>query len=435
MSNKTQPIIFVGIDWGTKSHQACVITSDGTVLDEKVFPHSGEGLAQLIVWILEQTDCEAEQVAVAIEVPHGPVVDSLLDKGFQVFSINPKQLDRFRDRFSPAGAKDDRKDARVLADAVRTDPDCMRTLDPKDPQIVELREWTRIRENLVEQRTQATNQFRQQLWRYFPQFLDLKVDLSAPWVLALWKLVPTPEAARKIRPARIAKLLSKYRIRRFQAEDLLQILREKPVPAAPGVLSAACNHIRIHVRNLERLAKEIRDAEHAADEIVDLFIDPEECSPEDQQVANEESSTENLSTPPENETEFSDAKILFSIPGVGKTILAILIAEASPLLKERDYQALRCLCGVAPITKQSGKSHRVVRRRACQKRLVHALYHWSRVSVQHDPVSKAKYAALRARGHSNGRALRSVADRLLAVACAMLTNGTLYDPSLATPNA
>ena len=51
----------------------------------------------------------------------------------------------------------------------------------------------------------------------------------------------------------------------------------------------------------------------------------------------------------------------------------------------------------------------------------------TRVAVQHDPVSKAKYAALRARGHSHARALRSVADRLLAIARAMLTTEPAND--------
>jgi hypothetical protein len=41
-----------------------------------------------------------------------------MDRGIAVFAINPKQLDRFRDRFSPAGAKDDRRDALVLASAL-----------------------------------------------------------------------------------------------------------------------------------------------------------------------------------------------------------------------------------------------------------------------------------------------------------------------------
>ncbi len=68
-------------------------------------------------------------------------------------------------------------------------------------------------------------------------------------------------------------------------------------------------------------------------------------------------------------------------------------------------------------------------RKACHMRLRNAVYHWARVAIQHDPASRERYAALRARGHSHGRALRSVADRLLAVACAMLESQTLYDPN------
>ena len=51
--------------------------------------------------------------------------------------------------------------------------------------------------------------------------------------------------------------------------------------------------------------------------------------------------------------------------------------------------------------------------------------------MQRDPRSRQKYAALRARGHGHARALRSVADRLLAVACAMLAAGTPFDPNRA----
>ena len=71
--------------------------------------------------------------------------------------------------------------------------------------------------------------------------------------------------------------------------------------------------------------------------------------------------------------------------------------------------------------------HRVVRRRAVNHRLQYASYHWAQIAVQHDPVSKSKYAALRAKGHSHARALRSIADRLLKVACTMLTNQQIFD--------
>jgi hypothetical protein len=105
-------------------------------------------------------------------------------------------------------------------------------------------------------------------------------------------------------------------------------------------------------------------------------------------------------------------------------------AEASDALQRRDYAALRSLARVAPVTKRSGKSCIVVRRQACHDRLANAVYHWARVAVQHDPCSRAKYAELRRRGHSHGSTLRSVADRLLNVACAMLKSGAAFNPSL-----
>jgi hypothetical protein len=48
--------------------------------------------------------------------------------------------------------------------------------------------------------------------------------------------------------------------------------------------------------------------------------------------------------------------------------------------------------------------------------------------MQHDSRSKQQYARLRAAGHSHGRALRGVADRLLTVLIPMLKTGQPYDP-------
>ena len=72
--------------------------------------------------------------------------------------------------------------------------------------------------------------------------------------------------------------------------------------------------------------------------------------------------------------------------------------------------------------------------RAPSRRLSNATFYWAQTATQCDPTSKAKYQALRARGHSHARALRSVVDRLLYVACAMLEKGTLFDPSFAEKN-
>ena len=72
---------FAGVDWGSAKHQACLLGAQGGIVGEREFPHSGKGLSELADWILSMTGI-ASAVAVAVEVPHGPVVDVLLDRGF-----------------------------------------------------------------------------------------------------------------------------------------------------------------------------------------------------------------------------------------------------------------------------------------------------------------------------------------------------------------
>ena len=156
---------FVGIDWATEKHQICVLNLAGDVVNEWVVPHPGEGIAGLCTELLDLSGSQVEGVHVAIEVPHGAVVEMLLEQGFSVSAVNPKQLDRFRDRFTVAGAKDDRRDAQVLADSLRTDPHCFRRLEVDAPEVIELREWSRMTEDLQQERVRLSNRVREQLRR------------------------------------------------------------------------------------------------------------------------------------------------------------------------------------------------------------------------------------------------------------------------------
>ena len=79
---------FAAVDWGSEKHQACILDAKGDVAGEREFPHSGTGLTELCDWLLSVA-CDTSAVAVAIETPHGPVVDALLDRGFAVYAINP----------------------------------------------------------------------------------------------------------------------------------------------------------------------------------------------------------------------------------------------------------------------------------------------------------------------------------------------------------
>src|SRR5437588_11328843 len=100
-----------------------------------------------------------------------PVVETLSEYGFAVFSINPKQLDRFRDRYSPAGAKDDSRDAFVLADTLRTDHHCFHAVRLDEPAVVRLRERSRLDDDIRDEMRRVNNQLREQWHRFFPQFM------------------------------------------------------------------------------------------------------------------------------------------------------------------------------------------------------------------------------------------------------------------------
>ena len=112
--NQLKYDFFVGIDLGQWLHMASVVDAKGEFLGETGFPHSREGLSRTIDWLLEVTSQDTARIAVAIEKPHGAVVELFLDNAIAIFSINPKQVDRFRDRHSMSGAKDDRRDPLCL---------------------------------------------------------------------------------------------------------------------------------------------------------------------------------------------------------------------------------------------------------------------------------------------------------------------------------
>src|SRR5215467_1275712 len=320
---------FVGVDWASESHRVRITDGCGKRLGERDFAHGGAGLAEMAAWLTSVAGADPSAIHVAIEMPHGPIVETLLERGFNVYAINPKQLDRFRDRFSPAGAKDDSRDAEVLADALRTDRRAFRRLALAEPLVIELREWSRMTDDLNGERNRLCNRLREQLWRYFPAMLELEQDLGAEWFLDLWELMPTPDKAMRIRETSIARILKSRRIRRVTAAEVLAVLRKPPVTVARGTIEAASAHIRVLSERLRVVNRQLKDAHRQLDRLCGLLAEPTESEPG--QV-----------------NEQRDAAILASLPGNGRIVLAAL--------QRRDYHALRTLCGAAPVTKRSGKS-------------------------------------------------------------------------------
>jgi len=396
--------LFVGIDWASESHEICVLDAERRVIDRKTIEHSGAGMTQLCELLLKLSSHQPSRVAVAIETPRGAVVETLVERQFKVFAINPKQMDRFRDRHTVAGAKDDRKDAFVLADSLRTDLHLFHPIQLDEARVIRIRELSRTEEDIVQEQTRAGNQLRELLRRYYPQMLQLCPGMDEGWFLELIELAPTPEAAQKLTRSKVEQLLKEHRIRRLSAEEILTELKAPPLQLAPGAVEAASEHVLLQLPRIRLLQQQRSDVAGRIQSILD-----------------------EMSQPGQN-GEHRDVAIILSLPGVGRVVAATMLAEASQALAQRDYHALRSYAGAAPITRQSGKKKIVLMRQSCNLRMRNALYHWSRVSVQRDDQSREHYTQLRKVGHKHGRALRGVVDRLLPVLMAMLKSGTLYDP-------
>lgn len=404
-----QPLLydwFVGIDWGSEKHQICVLDRDRRQLGERVVDHDGASLAQLADWLWTISAGQPQRVAVAIEVPRGAIVEGLVERGFHVFAINPKQLARFRDRHTMSGAKDDRRDAFVLADSVRTDQPSFHRTQLDKPQLLLLRELSRVEETLLEEFRRRANRLGDQLRRFYPQMLQLCSGTDEAWLWDLIDLAPTPAHAALLNEEQVQRVLRTHRIRRVKVKEVLACLQVTALPVAPGAAEAAQAHCQFLLPCLRVLAEQLQ----ACSQQVSALLGA-------------------LAEEPGEGGSPSDVSIVLSLPGVGRKITAWLFAEASQPLAERDYQVLRTYGGVAPVTKQSGKRRQVVMRRGCSPRLRHALYHMARVAMQRDAHFNTVYVALRAQGQRHGQALRSIGDRLLRMLMAMLRHGTCYDAS------
>src|SRR5882762_8053364 len=322
----------IGFRCRRQRHQEKKIDARGECLGERAVAHGGLGIEELCDWLIARTGATPEVIGVAIEMTHGPVVEALLERGFCVYGINPKQLDRFRDRFTVAGAKDDRRDAHVLADSLRTDRHAFRRLSNDEPVIVKLREWSRMADDLQQERARLASRMREQLWRYYPQMLELADDFAADWFLDLWNQAPTPAKAVRLRETTIERFVKAHRLRRWPAPGVLRILKQKPLSVAPGVVEAASDHIRTLTIRIRLVNQQLKAAHRKLDELCAQLIPSEENEPGQQ-------------------CEQRDVVILRSLPGLGRLMIALLLGEVWQPLRRRDYHALRSLSGVAPVTR------------------------------------------------------------------------------------
>lgn len=381
-----------GLDWAKDDHVVCVVDSTGEVHDRFTLDHSSTGLAAL-VRRLDKIGCRE----VAIERPDGPVVDALLEAALTVVVISPNQVKNLRSRYGSAGNKDDRFDAYVLADTLRTDRGRLRVLVPDSPATLTLRATCRARKDLVNTRVAIANQLRAHLQNAFPAGALLFNAVDSTISLDFLTRFTHQGLADWLSPKRLAHWLRAVGYcGRSTAEDLhARLLAAPRGPADDEGLARA--HITLaYVATLRALREQI--------------------------AALERQISQQLAAHPDNNT-------FTSLPRSGMVRAARLLAEIGDCrARFPTPESLACLAGVAPSTRASGKSRHVGFRWSCDKQLRDAVTDFAGDSRHANAWAKDLYTQARNRGHDHAHAVRILSRAWLYVIWHCWQAGTAYDP-------
>ncbi|MFQ6117943.1 MAG: IS110 family transposase [Candidatus Bipolaricaulia bacterium] len=393
---------YVGIDWADEDHKVCILDEEGEVISATSIPHSREGFLKLLALLrglstpTPDLDTDPQEILIALETDKGLLVDFLLIHGYPVYGLNPKVVDRYRERYSVAKRKSDQFDAFVLANILRTDRHRFRPILPDSELIRELRLLTRDHKKLVKERTRLANQLIGCLKEYYPAAVHLFCKVDQPLTLEFLKRYPTDEKARRMPKEELIKLLAKYRNSKEDAEKKYRLLHEPQIEVGPEVVRAKSRYMLSLVRRLEVVLEEI---DHYEEEIKRLLV------------------------------EHPDSELFLSLPGAGEILAARMLAEIGDNpYRYRALQELRCLAGTAPVTLASGRFyHRVRFRRACNKELRDALQLQAFLSLSRCPWAREYYDRKRGQGKAHQESLRMLADRWVRIIFAMRRDRRCYD--------
>lgn len=386
---------FAGLDWASQSHALCIIDEQGAICEQIEIAHEATGLLQL-----KRRLAHYGHPPVAIERPSGIVVDTLVEGGLSVVPIHPNAVKATRPRYRSHGAKSDASDAYLLADLLRTDGHRFKPLAPQGEEIRALRALVRGRDDLVATRVQLANQLRSLLESFWPGAAAIFADVDSPIALAFIERYPTPEAASRLGPKRLAAFCAQHAYcGRRSPEDLLARLHRAAAPVRGELEREAKGELaRSLARTLSVLVEQIR--------LLSSRIEHHVASLE-------------------------DGRILMSFPRAGRICAAQLLAELGSVRARFDSdEHLAAEAGVAPVTYASGKSKAVTFRWACNHRLRAALTCLADNSRHASTWAAAVYAKARARGCDHPHAVRILSRAWLRVIWRAWIDRKPYDPSL-----
>lgn len=386
---------YLGVDWADKKHAVWVAAEDGTKVSAGMVPHTAEGLSE---WGRELDEWRAQGIELwaAIERPEGRVVDFLLDHGVVVYPVNPKALDRARDRFRQSGAKSDLFDARVLAEFLRTDHPHLHALEPSSEAAQELKLLTEDYQRQVRHQTRLINQLTATLKAYYPRPLELFESLTTRLAREFLQAYPTPEALTALSERQWRRWARTQHLSGARASELWQGLGQPQLPVPAHVVRAKA---RLMLALVAELAPVVETVEAYRRAIEDFFA------------------------------SLPAAKWARTLPaGQRGTTVPTLWARLGDAPGRWDnFKHLQAQAGTVPVTERSGKQQVIKFRFACDHQFRYVVDQFAFLSLGTSEWARAYYTQQRARGHRHRRALRALAAKWLKIIFVMWQRQVPYE--------
>lgn len=401
-ANQKPIAAFVGIDWADQKHDIALrALSSQAKLEHHRIESQPEALAD---WVLELRERFSPQgkILICLEQSRGALIHFLMGYDcFELYPINPKQLDNYRKAFHPSGAKDDPSDAELLCQFVSLHHEQLHPWRPDDEQTRKLALLCQKRRQAIDARTALSNQLKSELKQYFPLALavldnDLTTVLAADFVLN-W---PNFESLKNAPAHKLRKFFYGHQSR---SEPKIQARIERIKSAEPLTRDSAI--IEPSSLTAEMLAHQLKDlAPYIAryeKQIAQLFA------------------------------QHPDRVLFDNLPGAGDQ-LAPRLLSAFGSDRDRFQSPLEAVTffGVAPVTERSGKSSWIHFRWACPKFLRQSFHEFAGHSVRFCDWAAAFYAQQRARGKGHHAAVRALAYKWIRILFRCWKTRQPYDPQL-----
>ena len=387
--------VYMGIDWSTKKHDIVLLNEAGAIIARQTIPHQAEGFEKLDE-MRRQIGVPTSQCLVGMETAHNILIDFLWGRGYeQVYVIPPSVVKSSRGRYGSSGARSDQRDARLLADILRTDRARLQQWRPDSLMTQQIRAKASLIHHLTQSVQRTRQRLRAILIRYYPGALGLFGSLTAQVTLHFLGQYPTPQAMSELSYAQFSEFARAHSYqRRWWPKQYAKM--QQTYPAASGTT------VQVYQEEMGLLAQQLLDLVQT-------------------RLAQKRALTQLFNQHP-------DQEIFTSLPGAGELLAPALLAKFGDD-RERfpNPRSVQALAGTCPVTVASGKRRVVKFRQACDKEFRHIAHQWARASLSESVWANAYWQQVRARVSYNNDAFRRLANRWLAIAWKLWQSRQTYD--------